>query len=753
MSPVREQAAQQNFFQAQNSMSWDYARSDAAQAYWQTFASSDDKIQKKDESWFPALSEADCAQPQSSWDVAKAVKEMLQAGQSNKNKWVTFCVANGVAFSNSPEEYDDAFLQRFIGFCETDISLASLEESTDAGTDTTQSAQVSDEGQMPQPGDNALTDKIQDAVAKFLQDGDDEEDSDAEEGDDMDDAIQSFMGESSPLRNASGTATVPKGNSSAASANSVGMSNVPDVHPAATTAVPAPQRSSDSSKSSAKALQAAHPGILREQKQAPGDVRLSNDYTAPRSSVGSRAAVHHAPMPQRTSAPIPSAFDQQAPAHWGVNKSLGECMRDLFNGEAIPHDVRIVVDDGALCAHRFFLVRRCEFFKKRFHCGNAIPDPWQPMLEIRLEGITTDVLKHLLLYIYTGKIDYSLEEPDSLQPQELEYIIQLCTVAERFGLPVMSKLLMEEVLVPVAEVLQNSNILQERQNRDARAFHAVAMFSAAALHSAAAKQWTPAQAVDHALQTADNHIAFAPPGLGQGEFSDTSTAADKDEESMDVKNARLAANIQGSGATTLMIRNVPRNVKQKTLFKELDSTGFTGTYDFAYMPCTFGRGVESSGLGYAFVNFEDVEAVGRFVQVWHGSRRFGMHGGEAAISVSAAEHQGKDVNVRAWMKKGGRVRNPDLHPFIKGEWGDSQEAEDGVFMKLSGHNQSFLDSGGTDSISKVSSHASQPNDTNSSSLQAAAPMRPGIVRQMRESSRQHGQQAGGVEIRQGPQVL
>merc|ERR1719331_3836696 len=115
---------------------------------------------------------------------------------------------------------------------------------------------------------------------------------------------------------------------------------------------------------------------------------------------------------------------------------------------------------------------------------------------------------------------------------------------------------------------------------------------------------------------------------------------------MDVKNARLAANIQGSGATTLMIRNVPRNVKQKTLFKELDSTGFTGTYDFAYMPCTFGRGVESSGLGYAFVNFEDVEAVGRFVRVWHGS--------EAAISVSAAEHQGKDVNVRAWMKKGGR---------------------------------------------------------------------------------------------------
>jgi len=55
--------------------------------------------------------------------------------------------------------------------------------------------------------------------------------------------------------------------------------------------------------------------------------------------------------------------------------------------------------------------------------------------------------------------------------------------------------------------------------------------------------------------------------------------------------------------TTVMIRNMPNNYTREMLLDLVDSMGFAGTYDFAYLPVDF---QSQAGLGYAFINFISV---------------------------------------------------------------------------------------------------------------------------------------------------
>merc|ERR1719460_2665095 len=55
--------------------------------------------------------------------------------------------------------------------------------------------------------------------------------------------------------------------------------------------------------------------------------------------------------------------------------------------------------------------------------------------------------------------------------------------------------------------------------------------------------------------------------------------------------------------TTVMIRNMPNNYTRQMLLELVDSMGFAGTYDFAYLPVDF---QSQAGLGYAFLNFTSI---------------------------------------------------------------------------------------------------------------------------------------------------
>jgi len=113
--------------------------------------------------------------------------------------------------------------------------------------------------------------------------------------------------------------------------------------------------------------------------------------------------------------------------------------------------------------------------------------------------------------------------------------------------------------------------------------------------------------------------------------------------------------------TTVMIRNLPKRIKQSALAKQLDVTGFRNTYDFVYMPCVIAA---KQGKGYAFVNFVTPEAAQVFMQASHYftcsiRRRTNL------LNVSLSSIQGKEANIAQWMRgKTNRITNPAFRPIV-----------------------------------------------------------------------------------------
>jgi len=80
--------------------------------------------------------------------------------------------------------------------------------------------------------------------------------------------------------------------------------------------------------------------------------------------------------------------------------------------------------------------------------------------------------------------------------------------------------------------------------------------------------------------------------------------------------------VQDGTLTSLMLRNIPNNLKRDALLELFDTLGFRGLYDFVYLPIDFGR---KSNVGYAFVNLINATAASNFramlqgFQGWTGS--------------------------------------------------------------------------------------------------------------------------------------
>jgi hypothetical protein len=135
------------------------------------------------------------------------------------------------------------------------------------------------------------------------------------------------------------------------------------------------------------------------------------------------------------------------------------------------------------------------------------------------------------------------------------------------------------------------------------------------------------------------------------------------------KNLNLAEefcrSLVGSPPTTMMIRNIPNRYTQRELICELESLGFTGTFDFLYAPIDFGT---MGNVGYAFVNFMDPIPAERCREVVDGYT-FKKHQQKTrtkVAKVSVAHLQGLQANIRHYEKSAvtGRARSKRCGPVI-----------------------------------------------------------------------------------------
>lgn len=128
-------------------------------------------------------------------------------------------------------------------------------------------------------------------------------------------------------------------------------------------------------------------------------------------------------------------------------------------------------------------------------------------------------------------------------------------------------------------------------------------------------------------------------------------------------STRCSPPILKQGTTTVMVRNIPTNVTQVELIRDLDQGGFGDRFDFCYAPRQSFHSRQCTG--FAFVNFVSTQAAEDFARDWHNSRRFGVSPRDPGLNVSSAIVQGREANTaKAFSTRFRHIKNPNCKPFV-----------------------------------------------------------------------------------------
>jgi len=112
--------------------------------------------------------------------------------------------------------------------------------------------------------------------------------------------------------------------------------------------------------------------------------------------------------------------------------------------------------------------------------------------------------------------------------------------------------------------------------------------------------------------------------------------------------------------TTVMLRNIPNRLCHEELIAELEELGFSGTFDFVYIPMDNGRKQRGSSrssisnVGYAFVNFLCASWAERCTAVF---RDHSFPGSNRVTRVSPAHVQGLEANMAHFAALQGEIKN------------------------------------------------------------------------------------------------
>jgi hypothetical protein len=111
---------------------------------------------------------------------------------------------------------------------------------------------------------------------------------------------------------------------------------------------------------------------------------------------------------------------------------------------------------------------------------------------------------------------------------------------------------------------------------------------------------------------------------------------------------------QSDVKSTVILRNIPNNFTREAFLGVLDRNGFSGMYDFLYLPIDFNS---NANLGYAFINLVSAEATDAFWNFFDGYT-WDCPSEKVCNVVWCGTHQGREAHVN-------RYRNsPMMHPSV-----------------------------------------------------------------------------------------
>ncbi|PSC76092.1 Sn1-specific diacylglycerol lipase beta [Micractinium conductrix] len=111
---------------------------------------------------------------------------------------------------------------------------------------------------------------------------------------------------------------------------------------------------------------------------------------------------------------------------------------------------------------------------------------------------------------------------------------------------------------------------------------------------------------------------------------------------------------------TLMIRNIPNKYTQAMMLSVLQKSGFSGTFDFFYLPIDFRN---KCNLGYCFVNFTTSAAAARLYRQYH-AKRWEEYNSRKVCEVTYGRVQGRDLLVEHFKASKFPSEDPELMPLV-----------------------------------------------------------------------------------------
>jgi hypothetical protein len=139
-------------------------------------------------------------------------------------------------------------------------------------------------------------------------------------------------------------------------------------------------------------------------------------------------------------------------------------------------------------------------------------------------------------------------------------------------------------------------------------------------------------------------------------FMDPSQWAD--QSNMDCADVEAVEDGQ-EWRTTVMLRNMPNNYTRDMLLELVNSMGFSGCYDFAYLPVDF---KSQAGLGYAFINFVSTSEAQRCFDCFEGFSGWKVPSEKVCTVTWGSPYQGLEAHIERYQN------SPVMHHSIPDEW-------------------------------------------------------------------------------------
>jgi len=122
-------------------------------------------------------------------------------------------------------------------------------------------------------------------------------------------------------------------------------------------------------------------------------------------------------------------------------------------------------------------------------------------------------------------------------------------------------------------------------------------------------------------------------------------ARKSDAASSPAANGRSNDDPADEYSTTVMLRNLPNNYTRTMLLELIDAEGFTGKYDFVYLPIDFNS---KAGLGYGFVNLTSPLEATKFWKNFEGFSRWALPSDKVCCLNWSRPHQGLEAHIERY---------------------------------------------------------------------------------------------------------